>query len=149
MSDAPPQDGMRVRPWRGLRTLLILLSILLFLAGSLGGLYWLAKAKATRARAQWKGPALERLAGMSVTNKMIRQELEDLAAGKTAEQRVVRDNTDGARNAARAFVNKLDRLTREDARVHTAGRANAPSGPQQGCQIRPLHSVRDRSPETR
>jgi hypothetical protein len=52
--------------------------ILLLLVCLLGSVWWVAKVKATHARAQWKEPALERLAGLSITNEAIRRELDEL-----------------------------------------------------------------------
>jgi hypothetical protein len=71
------------RPRRVIRILVVSLSILLFLVASLAGVWWLAKQKAARERAQWKGPALERLAGLSTTNEEVRRELDELKAGPT------------------------------------------------------------------
>jgi hypothetical protein len=45
---------------------------------SLAGVWWLAKQKAARERAQWKGPTLGRLAGLSVTNEQISTELDQI-----------------------------------------------------------------------
>ena len=46
----------------------------------MAGVWWLAKQKAGRERGQWKGPALERRAGLSLTNEEIRRELDELKA---------------------------------------------------------------------
>jgi hypothetical protein len=59
----------------------VAIKIPLLIFASLSGLWWLAKQKAERERAQWKGPTLERLAGLSVTNEEIRRELDELKAG--------------------------------------------------------------------
>jgi hypothetical protein len=65
------------------RTVVVVLTILLLIVASLAGVWWVAKQKAEHERAQWKGPALERLAGLSITNEEIRRELAELKAGPT------------------------------------------------------------------
>ena len=78
MSPSSAIDDPRAQVGRGIRLLVIALSILLFLLGSLVGAGWLLKHKAERARARWKAPALERLAGLSLTNEEVRRELDEL-----------------------------------------------------------------------
>jgi hypothetical protein len=63
------------------RIIIVAITIPLLIFASLSGLWWLAKQKAERERAQWKGPTLERLAGLSITNEEIRRELDELKAG--------------------------------------------------------------------
>ena len=68
---------------RSIRVVTISISVLTLLIGLLGAAWWVAKLQAAHARAQWKGPALERLAGLSITNEDIRQELDQLKAEPT------------------------------------------------------------------
>src|SRR5690349_9575550 len=68
---------------RATRITMVVITVLLLIVVSLTGLWWLAKHEAAHKRAQWKGPALERLAGLSITNEEIRRELDTLKAGPT------------------------------------------------------------------
>ena len=81
MSDTSAQSEKPDQPRRGIRILFVSLAILLVLVGLLGGAWWVAKQRAAHARAQWKGPTLERLVGLSITNEDIRRELDELKAG--------------------------------------------------------------------
>jgi len=78
---------------RVVRALGILFSVLALIVASLAGVWWLARQRAARERAQWKGPTLERLAGLSLTNEAIRRELADKEWGWAHEQ--VLDMTNG------------------------------------------------------
>ena len=60
------------------------LTILSLIVVALAGVWWFAKSRAARERAQWKGPILERLAALTITNETVRQELEALKAGPTS-----------------------------------------------------------------
>ncbi len=66
---------------RVVRIVGILLATLVVIVASLAGVWWLAKQKAARERAAWKGATLERLAGLSITDEEIRRELAELKAG--------------------------------------------------------------------
>jgi hypothetical protein len=81
--NASAQSKPSGRSRRVIRIVCILFSVLLVIVASLAGVWWLAEQKAARERAQWKGPALERLAGLSITNEEIRRELDELKAGPT------------------------------------------------------------------
>jgi len=65
------------------RIVVVSVTILILIVASLIGMWWLAKQKAERERAQWKGPALEQLARLSITSEEIRRELDELKAGPT------------------------------------------------------------------
>src|SRR5438477_4288678 len=80
MSGTPASGETSVQPRRGIRVLVVSLSIVLFVVGSITGVWWIAKLQAARARAQWKGPALESLAKLSNTNEQISRELDQLKA---------------------------------------------------------------------
>jgi hypothetical protein len=54
--------------------------VLLLLVGSAAGVWWAAKVRAARARAQWKGQAVQRLVGLSMSNEEVHVELEQLKA---------------------------------------------------------------------
>jgi hypothetical protein len=47
------------------------------------GSWWLARYITAQKRTQWKGPALDRLSRLSITNEEVRQELEALKAPST------------------------------------------------------------------
>jgi hypothetical protein len=64
-----------------LRILAVFFAALVVIIVVLVGVWWAMKQKAARERAAWKGPALERLAGLSITNEEIRRELDQLKAG--------------------------------------------------------------------
>lgn len=66
-----------------MRVLRISATVAVAVVALLAGAWWLMKSKAARDRARWKGPALEKLAGMSFTNEVIRRELDELKAGPT------------------------------------------------------------------
>jgi hypothetical protein len=69
-------------PTRGVVRLVgIFVSILVVASALLAGAWWLAKQKAARDRAAWKGPILERLAQLSITNDEIRREFDELKSG--------------------------------------------------------------------
>ena len=74
-SETPKQSKQFVR------VVGILLATLVVIIASLAGGWWLTKQKAARERAAWTGPTLERLAGLSITNEVIRRELDELKAG--------------------------------------------------------------------
>ena len=82
MSDNQAQSEKPHQPPRWVRVFGALLAAVLVLFALLGGVWWFAKARAKAraelARAQWKGPALERLASLTVTNEEILQELHQL-----------------------------------------------------------------------
>ncbi len=59
------------------------ITIMLVITGVVCGAWWLARYNTERKRAQWKGPALERLARLSVANPEVRQELDELKAPST------------------------------------------------------------------
>ena len=79
----PAQSENSGRSRRIARILVVSLAAIVLLAATLAGLWWLVKQRAARERAQWRGPALERLAGLSITNEEIRHELDELKAGPT------------------------------------------------------------------
>ena len=83
MNGTPAPRDESGRPRRGIRAIVVSLSILLFVAGSAAGVWWIAKLQAAHARAQWKGPTLASLALLSITNELIRRELDQLKAGPT------------------------------------------------------------------
>jgi len=66
---------------RGMRVIYFSFAVLGILVVVLLVAGWIAQQNARSARARWKGPALERLAGMSITNEEIRLEIEKLSAG--------------------------------------------------------------------
>lgn len=76
--NAPASSETPVPPKRVTRLVVVVPTILLMIVVSLAAVWWLAKQKAARERAQWKGPTLERLAGLSVTNEQIRTELDQI-----------------------------------------------------------------------
>jgi len=58
----------------------ILGSVLLVIFASLVGVWWFMKYRVERARAAWKGPALDRVAALSITNEEIHRDLDELKA---------------------------------------------------------------------
>lgn len=66
------------------RKLIIWISIPVVLVGLVFGGWSVTRYKHERARAAWKTPALERLAGLTLTNVDIGRELETLKAGRGA-----------------------------------------------------------------
>ena len=78
-ASAPSETPNRSK--RFARVVGILFATLVVIIASLAGVWWLAKQKAAGERAAWKGPTLERLAGLSITNEVIRRELDELKAG--------------------------------------------------------------------
>jgi len=81
--NAPAESETSPRSRRVVRIFVLLFAALLVILVALTGMWWLAKQKAARERAQWKGPTLERLAGLSIANEEIRRELDELKAGPT------------------------------------------------------------------
>ena len=75
------QSDRSARPRRGIRITILLLTMLAFLIASLAAVWCLANQRARRERTRWKGPALEQLAVLSITNEVIREELDQLKAG--------------------------------------------------------------------
>jgi hypothetical protein len=65
------------------RVSMIVLTTIALISCLVCGAWWLARYKSGRKRSQWKGPALERLARLSITNEEVRQELEALKASNT------------------------------------------------------------------
>jgi hypothetical protein len=77
---APVSSETINEPRRPARIIVIILTTLLVIVIGLVGLWWFAGWRAARDRANWKGPALQRLAALSVTNEEIIQELGELKA---------------------------------------------------------------------
>lgn len=66
------------QPRKGKSRLLMVLVVLLGLPCLLVAAWWLMKAKAAHERAAWKGPALRHLAELSITNKQIQTDKENI-----------------------------------------------------------------------
>ena len=90
MSAPPQSEGLeQSRPVSRMHLSLVygckVFGVLFVIVMSLAGVWWLVKQKAAHERAQWKGPALERLVALSATNEAIHRELDELKAGPTAD----------------------------------------------------------------
>jgi hypothetical protein len=58
----------------------------LLIGATLSAIWWTARRVTERERTKWKGPALARLTGMSITNEQVRLEMDELKArSKTNE----------------------------------------------------------------
>jgi hypothetical protein len=79
--NAPAPSETPGRPKQVIRIIGILVFVLVFIVATLVGVWLIARQKAERGRAHWKGPTIERLAGLSITNAEIHRELEELKGG--------------------------------------------------------------------
>src|SRR5262245_42711449 len=79
--NSPVQGEVLNRPRRVIPLLGRLALIPLALIACLAGAFWVVKLNAAHKRAQWKNPALVRLATMTATNEIVRDELLQLKAG--------------------------------------------------------------------
>lgn len=81
LMSAPDKSDLSGRSSRLRRVVAVLLAALVVIVAALAVVWWIAKQRAAHARAEWKGPTLERLALLSITNEGIRRELEEIKAG--------------------------------------------------------------------
>jgi len=81
LMNTPAESAMSGRSQRAVRRVVRFFTALLVIVLVLAGMWWVAKWKAARDRAQWKRPTLQRLAGLSTANEEIRRALDELKAG--------------------------------------------------------------------
>jgi hypothetical protein len=71
--------------WRIRKILMVLVLALLVLAALLTGFWSYSKKQAARERAEWKGPALEKLARLTPTSEEVLRELDQLRSDPTPQ----------------------------------------------------------------
>jgi hypothetical protein len=82
---APHTNSKSWASGRFVRILAVGLGSILLFAGLACGTWSFARYRSERARTHWKTEALERLAGLSITNDTVRSELDELRMPKTKD----------------------------------------------------------------
>ncbi len=77
----PSQSGKSKPSQRIIRIVFLVIGIPLLLVGLLAAVWWIGITRERIKRAEWKGPALQRIAALSLTNEVVQRELAELKAG--------------------------------------------------------------------